>query len=244
MSLHPGEQVVWVLNPLQKPDWLRDWILLASFYAEWLYFLFWSQCLSLEFLLSSNLQDGNTALHVACDRGHDSLVKLLIHAHADLGIANKVSLRWLGCIAQRIDSAFKYGASSPGYTAYACVACKYDGTRVYEPSTCRKSVIIFKGVQVKSTWSRLSLEEFPLWRLVEGSMDRLHMMCSSMIQGSCAAGIVRERESCSWEGSWPFCENSAVDVSSASCPSLPLDGEEVGEKISNCSETGMGVEDG
>ena len=27
-----------------------------------------------------------------------------------------LKFRWLGCIAQRIDSAFKYGASSPGYT--------------------------------------------------------------------------------------------------------------------------------
>ena len=51
-----------------------------------------SQCWSLEFVLSCNLQDENTALHVACYRGHDSLVKLLIDAHADLGIANKVSI--------------------------------------------------------------------------------------------------------------------------------------------------------
>ena len=43
-------------------------------------------------MLSSNLQDGNTALHSACYRGHYSVVKLLIDAHADLGIANKVSI--------------------------------------------------------------------------------------------------------------------------------------------------------
>ena len=38
--------------------------------------------------------------------------------------------------------------------------------------------------------------------------------------------------------------NSGADVSSASCPSLPRDGEEVGEEFSNSSETGMCVEDG
>ena len=48
--------------------------------------------MSLEFFLPSNLQDGNTALHVACKRGHDSVVKLLIDGHADLGIACKVSI--------------------------------------------------------------------------------------------------------------------------------------------------------
>ena len=48
--------------------------------------------MSLEFFLSSNLQYGKTALHVACFHGHDSVVKLLIDAHADLGIANKVSI--------------------------------------------------------------------------------------------------------------------------------------------------------
>ena len=48
--------------------------------------------MSLEFFLSSNLQDGETALHAACVRGHDSVVKLLIDANADLGIANKVSM--------------------------------------------------------------------------------------------------------------------------------------------------------
>ena len=48
--------------------------------------------LSLEFFLSSNLQYGDTALHDACSTGHDSVVKLLIDAHADLGVANKVSI--------------------------------------------------------------------------------------------------------------------------------------------------------
>ena len=48
--------------------------------------------LSLEFFLSSNLQYGDTALHSACFHGHDSVVKLLIDAHADLGVANKVSI--------------------------------------------------------------------------------------------------------------------------------------------------------
>ena len=48
--------------------------------------------MSLEFVLSSNIQDGNTALHSACYRGWYSVVKLLIDAHADLGIANKVSI--------------------------------------------------------------------------------------------------------------------------------------------------------
>ena len=92
VSLHPGQQVVWMSNPLQKPDWFWERILLASFYAWCLYFLFLLQCLSLELYLSSNLQNGNTALHVACVRGHDSVVKLLIDANADLGIANKVSI--------------------------------------------------------------------------------------------------------------------------------------------------------
>ena len=40
VSLHPGQQVVWVSNPLRKPDWLWERILLASFYAGCLYFLF------------------------------------------------------------------------------------------------------------------------------------------------------------------------------------------------------------
>ena len=48
--------------------------------------------MSLEFFLPSNLQDGITALHVACRTGHDSVVKLLIDAHADLGIADEVSI--------------------------------------------------------------------------------------------------------------------------------------------------------
>ena len=91
MSIYPGQQVVWVSNPLRKPDWLWERILLASFYDGCFYFLFYTQCLSLEFFLSSNLQDGETALHVACFHGHDSVVKLLIDAHADLGIAKKVS---------------------------------------------------------------------------------------------------------------------------------------------------------
>ena len=46
----------------------------------------------MESILSSNLQYRNTALHAACIRGHDLVVKLLIDAHADLGIPNKVSI--------------------------------------------------------------------------------------------------------------------------------------------------------
>ena len=45
----------------------------------------------MEFFLSSNLQNGVTALQIACFRGHDSIVKLLIDAHADLGEANEES---------------------------------------------------------------------------------------------------------------------------------------------------------
>ena len=63
---------------------LLCWLLVLSIFNH--------SVLSLEFLLYSNLQDGNTALHVACSRGHNSVVKLLIDAHADLGIANKVSI--------------------------------------------------------------------------------------------------------------------------------------------------------
>ena len=92
VSLHPGQQVVWVSNPLRKPDWFWEGILLASFFAWCLYFLFLLQCLSLELFLSSNLQDGETALHVACHTGHDSVVKLLIDAHADLGTVKKVRI--------------------------------------------------------------------------------------------------------------------------------------------------------
>ena len=55
-------------------------------------FYFQRQFLSLEFFLSSNLQYGETALHKACIYGHDSVVKLLIDTHADLGIGNKVSI--------------------------------------------------------------------------------------------------------------------------------------------------------
>ena len=47
----------------------------------------------MEVFLSSNLQDGETALHKACFCGHDSVVKLLIDAHADIGISNKVSIK-------------------------------------------------------------------------------------------------------------------------------------------------------
>ena len=46
----------------------------------------------MESILSSNLQYGNTALHFACGHGHDSVVKLLIDAHADLGIPDEVSI--------------------------------------------------------------------------------------------------------------------------------------------------------
>ena len=48
--------------------------------------------MSLEFFLSSTLQHGKSALHQACIRGHDSLVKLLIDAHADLGMVDEVSI--------------------------------------------------------------------------------------------------------------------------------------------------------
>ena len=60
------------------------WMLVLSIfnYSVWVWNSF----------LSSNLQDGNTALHSACYRGWYSVVKLLIDAHADLGIANKVSI--------------------------------------------------------------------------------------------------------------------------------------------------------
>ena len=64
--------------------WPLCWLLVLSIFNH--------NVLSLEFFLSSNLQYGNTALHDACSTGHDSVVKLLIDAHADLGIANEVSI--------------------------------------------------------------------------------------------------------------------------------------------------------
>ena len=42
--------------------------------------------------MSSNVQYGKTALHQACLHGHDSVVKLLIDAYADLGMADEVSI--------------------------------------------------------------------------------------------------------------------------------------------------------
>ena len=67
---------------------------IVSLFLCWLLVLsiFNHSVLSLEFVLSSNLQYGDTALHDACSFRHDSVVKLLIDAHADLGVANKVSI--------------------------------------------------------------------------------------------------------------------------------------------------------
>ena len=67
---------------------------IVSLFLCWLLVLsiFNHSVLSLDFFLSSNLQCGDTALHDACSTGHDSVVKLLIDAHADLGVANKVSI--------------------------------------------------------------------------------------------------------------------------------------------------------
>ena len=37
------------------------------------------------------MQDGFTALHAACQEGHDEVVKILIRAKADLNLQTKVS---------------------------------------------------------------------------------------------------------------------------------------------------------
>ena len=42
--------------------------------------------------MSSNSQYWESTLHAACFHGHDLLVKVLIDAHADLGIADEVSI--------------------------------------------------------------------------------------------------------------------------------------------------------
>ena len=42
--------------------------------------------------LYSNWKDGGTALHSACCAGQDSVVKLLINAHPNLGITDEVSI--------------------------------------------------------------------------------------------------------------------------------------------------------
>ena len=67
---------------------------IVSLFLCWLLVLsiFNPSVLSLEFFLSSNLQYGDTALHSACFHGHDSVVKLLIDAHADLDVATEVSI--------------------------------------------------------------------------------------------------------------------------------------------------------
>ena len=42
--------------------------------------------------MSSNLQRAKTPLNLACLHGHGSIVKLLVDAHADLGIPDEVSI--------------------------------------------------------------------------------------------------------------------------------------------------------
>ena len=36
------------------------------------------------------MQDGKTALHIAAERGHVGIVQVLIRAHADLNLQDKV----------------------------------------------------------------------------------------------------------------------------------------------------------